>query len=100
MKTLRAKILTCFIISITITLSLLLYLVNRQIQDINIPLTKNLSQQIIDAKAEEIGAWLRERISELRVISINEDFINMDMDKAKPYIRNLNKRLSNEFCFF
>jgi two-component system sensor histidine kinase YesM len=97
MKTLRAKILTCFIVSTTITLSLLLYLVNRQVQDINIPLTQNLSQQIIDAKAEEIGAWLEERISELRVISINEDFINMDMDKAKPYIRNLNKRLSNEY---
>lgn len=97
MKTLRSKILTWFILSLTITLSLLLYLVNSQIKNVNIPLTENLSQQIINAKGNEIGTWLYQRISELRVISSNEDFMNMNMEKIKPYIQTLNKSLNCEY---
>lgn len=97
MKTLRTKILLGFIISITITFFGLLYLVNMQIKNINIPLTENLDQQIIDAKAKEVGTWLYQRISELRVISLNEDFKNMDMDKIKPFVRSLNNNLNNKY---
>lgn len=97
LKTLRSKILTGFILSITATFLILLYLVNLQIKNINIPLTEDLNQQIIDAKANEVGTWLYQRISELRVISENEMFKTMDMNKIRPYIRSLNKKVNSKY---
>lgn len=97
MKTLRSKILLGFIVSVVMTFLLLLYLVNVQITNVNVPLTENMSQQIMKAKANEIGLWLYQRVSELRAISSNEDFIDFDEAKIKSHIRNLNKKLSSEY---
>lgn len=97
MKTLRSKILLGFVISVVSAFLLLLYLVNVQITNVNIPLTEDMSQQTMKAKANEIGLWLYQRVSELRAISSNEDFIDFDEAKIKSHIRNLNKKLSSEY---
>lgn len=100
MKTLRAKILLYFSTVAIIMTLILIVLVRNQIKNTNMPLTINLSQQIISSKSGEVGAWINQRIAELKVFTENETLISMDMDKIKPYMRKIDKSHSEEFESF
>ncbi|ABW17745.1 cache domain-containing sensor histidine kinase [Alkaliphilus oremlandii] len=100
MKTLRAKILLYFATVTTIMIFLLVVLVRGQIKNTNLPLTIDLSQQIITAKSGEVGAWIRQRIVELQVLTENETLISMDMDKIKPYMRKMDESHNEDFESF
>ncbi|XID48098.1 histidine kinase [Clostridium culturomicium] len=60
-------------------------------------LTYNLNTQLIESKTLDVGLWLNQRISEIRIISQSEEVMNMDMDKLQPYINRLNDRLSTHY---
>ena len=100
MKTLRTKILLYFATVTTIMILLLVVLVRNQIKNTNIPLTIDLSQQIITAKSGEVGAWINQRIAELKVFTENETLISMDMDRIKPYMRKMDESHRAEFESF
>lgn len=100
MKTLRTKILLYFATVTTIMIIVLVLLVRNQIKSTNIPLTIHLSQQIITAKSGEVGAWINQRIGELKVFTENETLISMDMEKIKPYMRKMDERHKGEFESF
>ena len=100
MKTLRKKILLYFTSITTIMIIVLIFLVRNQIKNTNIPLTMNLNQQIITSKSGEVGAWLKQRIDELKVLTENETLISMDMDKIKEYMRGFDKSHKEDFESF
>lgn len=100
MKTLRTKILLYFTTVTTIMIILLVVLVRNQIKNTNIPLTIDLSQQIIASKAGEVGAWLNQRIAELKVLTENETLVSMDMDRIKPYMRKIDESHKEAFESF
>jgi len=100
MKTLRTKILLYFATVTTIMIILLVVLVRNQIKNTNMPLTIDLSQQIITAKSGEVGAWINQRIAELKVFTENETLISMDMDKIKPYMIKMDQSHREEFESF
>lgn len=100
MKTLRTKILLYFATVAIIMILLLVVLVRNQIKNTNIPLTIDLSQQIITAKSGEVGAWINQRIVELKVFTENQTLISMDMDRIKPYMRKMDESHRDEFESF
>ncbi|WP_041367166.1 hypothetical protein [Natranaerobius thermophilus] len=81
MRSLRSKILLYFGSFTTIIVLLLVFVIKNQIASTNIPLTKDLNQQVVTARSEQIGEWLEQRICELRILSETETLISKDDDK-------------------
>lgn len=100
MKSLRSKILIYFASVTTVMILLLVILVRNQIKHTNLPLTLDLSQQIITAKAGEVGAWINQRISELKVLTETEVLISMDMEAIQPFMRRMDASHKDAFESF
>lgn len=64
---------------------------------------KNMQQSqenvlnLIEAKSIEIGSWLNQRVSEIRIIHEYPACKSLDFEKCKPYISNLNKVLKENY---
>lgn len=100
MKSLRFKILLFFLIPITMTFIIMLFAMHTQIKGVNRGLTEELSREIINAKAEKIGTWIYQRVSELKVLSENTLIMEMDIEKLKPYMEKFEKMHLDEFESF
>ncbi|MCI5773642.1 MAG: sensor histidine kinase [Erysipelotrichaceae bacterium] len=87
---LKTKILIAFIICILI-ICLPLYLsIKLYVEPQNKAMAINQFQAVTNDKSKEIGSWLNQRISEIRVIHEFEGTQNLDMELLKPFIENLN----------
>jgi two-component system sensor histidine kinase YesM len=53
--------------------------------------------QLIDSKANEIGSWMNQRISEIRIINENPSIKSMDFSEIKPYLAQLNEVLRGHY---
>lgn len=99
---LRLKIILSFTLCIILSFSPLLYFMNTQAKDINMQQFEHQSVQLIYSKSNEIGSWLNQRISEIRIMLDFPPIKNLDMDEIKPYVACLNSskhlqdRSSNE----
>ncbi|SDJ98768.1 cache domain-containing sensor histidine kinase [Natronincola ferrireducens] len=100
MKALRSKILLYFTSFSIIIILLLVLIVKNQITNTNIPLTENLNQQVVTAKAEQIGTWIQQRICELQILTETEHLMAMDMDEIKPFMRRMDVIHKEEFESF
>lgn len=64
---------------------------------------KNMQQSqenvlnLIEAKSIEIGSWLNQRVSEIRIIREYPACKSLDFERCKPYISNLNKVLKENY---
>lgn len=58
--------------------------------NINHKITHDLSSQIIESKAAEAGSWLKQRLSELTIISQTDAVLDMDLEAIRPLIQRLN----------
>ncbi len=94
---LRTKIIMLFTSCVTFVLLVFLLLAKETIIKSTENLTYNLNTQLIESKTLDVGLWLNQRISEIRIISQSEEVMNMDMDKLQPYINRLNDRLSTHY---
>lgn len=94
---LRTKIVMLFTSCVTFVLLVFLLLAKKTIINSTENLTYNLNTQLIESKALDVGLWLNQRISEIRIISQSEEVMHMDMDKLQPYINRLNDRLSTHY---
>ncbi|MFV0550859.1 MAG: sensor histidine kinase [Anaerorhabdus sp.] len=52
---------------------------------------------LIEAKSIEIGSWLNQRVSEIRIIREYPACKSLDFERCKPYISNLNKVLKENY---
>ena len=94
---LRSKITTSFILIIVLTLSPLLFILQTRVKNLRMKELEHQTTQLIDSKANEIGSWLNQRISEIRIIHENPSTKNLDFYELKPYVTQLNKVLRNQY---
>lgn len=86
---LQRKLTILLSVFLTITFCIAAVIISVQINDYNHRLTKNLSTQLIESKANEAGAWLAQRIRELHTISKTPTVVAMEDESLKKYITQL-----------
>lgn len=98
----KKKILIYFITSTIPLMLVLLWLIRIQISHTNIPLTRDLNEQVLYAKADQMGEWIDKRICELKIISEMPQLKNMeeDMDEARDFMIHMDQINKENFESF
>lgn len=82
---------------LTLTFCIAACIISVRINDYNHRLTKNLSTQLIESKANEAGAWLAQRIRELHTISRTPTVVSMEDESLKKYITQLSNDMDSYY---
>lgn len=88
MKSIRTRILAILISSLAAIFLIMGVILYVQTTNIVVPLTKDLSSQIINARADEVGQWLKARIDDLKGIAEREVVMTMDVEAMKQSLKN------------
>ncbi len=88
---LQRKLTIIFAVCLTLIFSIAALIISIRIDSYNKKLTKNLSTQLIESKANEAGAWLAQRIRELHTISRTPTVVSMDEKALNLYVEQLSK---------
>ncbi len=94
---LRLKIITVFVLCIILTFSPLLFILETKVKTLNMEQLEYQTLQLIDSKSNEIGSWLNQRISEIRIIHEYASTKEFNLKSLKPYLTRLNKTLSKQY---
>lgn len=94
---LKLKIIICFLMCILFIFLPLFYLIESYFKPMNMKNAEHQITQLIDSKANEIGSWLNQRVSEIRIIKEYPSCKELDFNQLKPYIINLNKILNKNY---
>lgn len=94
---LHRKLTILLSVFLTVTFSIAAFIISVRINDYNHRLTKNLSTQLIESKANEAGAWLTQRIRELHTISRTPTVISMEDEQLKKYITQLSNDMDSYY---
>ncbi len=94
---LRSKIILSFVLIIALSLSVLSLLMETKIKTLRMEELEHNTTQLINSKANEIGSWLNQRISEIRIIHENPSTKTMNFDEIKPYLSQLNEVLRGQY---
>ncbi|GAA4298418.1 hypothetical protein GCM10023142_38580 [Anaerocolumna aminovalerica] len=94
---LHTKIALLFSICISFAFSCLLLMVRDRILTSNQTSLEDLNTQIVESKANEIGSWLNQRISEIRVISQTEALRTMETKSLQTFIKRLNQNVGEHY---
>ncbi len=87
MKTIQKKIIIYVVIAFLILFVLLLVTIDREMEKTTIPLSKNLTKQIVGARGDQITYWLEKRIENLEGIAYNIVYFNMDKEASIEYMK-------------
>ena len=93
---LRLKIILAFILCILLTLSPLIYILQTQVKIANMDHFENQVSQLIDSKSNEIGSWLNQRISEIKIMLEYPSIENLNFSELKPQLTKINKSLQSQ----
>lgn len=93
---LRFKIILAFILCIVFAFSPLIYILQTQVKSSNMLQMQHHTSQLIDSKANEIGSWLNQRISEINIMIEYPSVKKLDFPKLIPYLTDLNKKLQTQ----
>lgn len=94
---LRSKITISFILIIVLTLTPLLFLLQTRVKSLRMKEIEHKTTQLIDSKANEVGSWLNQRISEIRIIHENPATNKLNFYELKPYLTRLNMVLRSQY---
>jgi len=94
---LHRKLTILLSVFLTVTFSIAAFIISVRINDYNHRLTKNLSTQLIESKANEAGAWLTQRIRELHTISRTPTVVSMEDEQLKKYITQLSNDMDSYY---
>ncbi len=94
---LRKKIIICFMLCILSAFIPLIYVLEYRTKPANIAEAEYHTGQLIQSKANEIGSWLNQRISEIRIINEYPYCQALDMERIKPYLSRLNQVLNEDY---
>ncbi|NLJ59133.1 MAG: histidine kinase [Tissierellia bacterium] len=86
MKSIQSKINLYVTASLLILFILLLYNIDRDMNKTVIPLSKDLTNQIVKARAGEITNWLDERTNEIKLIGNQIYYSNMNLIEGLNYL--------------
>ncbi|MDD3251149.1 MAG: sensor histidine kinase [Lachnospiraceae bacterium] len=93
----RKKIFCFFTILLTGCFAFFLIIVYRNVSTTNRSLTQSLSTQVIESKAQEASSWFEQRLSELRMIALQDAVTDGNIDSLRPYINRLNSNIGRNF---
>ena len=91
---LRLKFIIVFVLCIILTFSPLLFILETKVKTLNMEQLEHQTLQLIDSKSTEIGSWLNQRISEIRIIHEYVSTKEFNLTDSRPYLTRLNKVLS------
>lgn len=86
MKSIQNKISLYVAGSLLILFILLLWNIGKEMDKSAIPLSKNLTSQMVDARAGEISNWIEERTNEIKLIADQIHYSNMNLDEGLKYM--------------
>ncbi len=90
---LRKKIIIAFIICILVFVIPLVYTIQTHVKMNNMKDFKHQTLQLLDSKSNEIGLWLNQRISEIRIMQEDPAVKSLNYDEVIPYLDNINSNL-------
>lgn len=93
----QKRLIVIYMLCIFITLVPLLILTNIWVKPQNLIQTNLQMSELLESKANEIGFWLDQRISEIRVIHSYYQVSGMDLDSIKPFIKNADAIVKNAY---
>ncbi|WP_350343150.1 histidine kinase [Proteinivorax tanatarense] len=99
-KSFRGKILLYFGVVTTLLFAIGIFLIQSQIANTNIPLTKDLNQQLVTVKAEELGGWISKRVAELRILTETAELSSMNKNQYQPFMRRMDKLHKSDYESF
>lgn len=94
---LRLKIVIVFVLCIILTFSPLLFILETKVKALNMEQLEHQTLQLIDSKSTEIGSWLNQRISEIRIIHEYVSTKEFNLTNSRLYLTRLNKVLSKQY---
>ncbi|WP_313756168.1 sensor histidine kinase [Tissierella sp.] len=94
---LRLKIILVFVLCIILTFSPLLFILETKVKALNMEQLEHQTLQLIDSKSIEIGSWLNQRISEIRIIHEYVSTNEFNLMASRLYLTRLNKVLSKQY---
>lgn len=95
--TLRKKMMMVFLICIMAAFIPLLLILNTRVKSLNVEQTQVQTMELINSKSTEIGFWLFQRISEIRIIHEYASPYDYTPESLKPYLTKLNLTLSTQY---
>ncbi len=94
---LSTKILSVFSLLTLAVFIILMIATTSTVKKSHQNVVNSFSTQTFEFKSEEIGNWLKSRISEVQVISVFAKYNNNDIEKILPYITRLNNEIGEEY---
>lgn len=91
---LRLKITLSFILAILLTFSPLLFMMQTKVKSTNMKETEHQTLQLMKSKSNEIGLWLNQRLSEIRIMKDFEPIKNLNFAEVIPYMNNINSNIT------
>ncbi|MCH1939530.1 cache domain-containing sensor histidine kinase [Holdemania massiliensis] len=95
--TLRTKLCWSFLACILIVFLPILAITETQLRPASEKQTLQQTSQLVNAKAAEVGSWLNQRISEIRIIHEFPGTQSLDFDQLRPYLSSLNEVLRQQY---
>lgn len=86
MKSIQNKINLYVTVSLLILFILLTWNIDREMNKSAIPLSKNLTSQMVEARSGEISSWIEERRNEIKLIGDQIHYSNMNLDEGLDYM--------------
>ncbi len=72
MGSLRNRIVWIVVVALGIILTSFLAVTRQEVNQQNMEMTRNLTEQIIEAKSAQISGWMDQRIAEVQVLTESE----------------------------
>ncbi len=94
---LRSRILVLFSLLFTVGFLFLMFFSAAAVEKTNKKMVDSFSTQSFEFKSQEVGQWLGQRLTELRVIAMNEALRDGSVEGAVPYIARLNENIGTQY---
>lgn len=94
---LQNRILILFSLLFTVGFLFLTFFSANAIERTNRNMVDAFSTQSFEFKSQEVGQWLGQRLTELRVIAMNEALQEGNVEEAIPYISRLNENIGTQY---
>ena len=102
MKSIRARIMLLFGVSMIVLLSVLGVLLYLDLSRTIIPLTEDMSGKIVEARSQEVSNWLEGHVDQVRLIATQDIFREWDIPAMERYLDQHRQFLNpvHEMIFF
>lgn len=86
MRSIQSKITLYVAGSLLLLFMLLLWTIDMEMDKTIVPLSKNLTNQIVNARAEQISNWIEERSNEIQLIGNDIHHLDMDIEDGLDHM--------------